>query len=247
MTTSSSPQSYVLEFQPPSITLGTQTASEAKIREREREREKERVEAIAPDVEALKRGSEPEWEIAFRYLWPSVYRAARHPKANLTQEEAEDAASMAMAQLPSRIADVKDANELRALAVTISYCRAISLARKENAIKRSKNASISIEERNERTDGQFELRDEKDDQLGDLEASELLQMLQEGLKALDPTSRSLLLDCYLHHMVYKELSVKYNLTENAVAMRLHWGKQKVREFFRVKRPHLLKELSEYLR
>ena len=245
MTSSSTSQGLILDVQTPTTTVGAHVSAEAKSRVEAADRS--RIEVAAPDVEALKRGSEPEWEIAFRYLWPSVYRAARHPKANLTQEEAEDAASMAMAQLPSRIADVKDANELRALAVTISYCRAISLARKENAIKRSKNNSISIEERNERTDGQFELRDEKDDQLGDLEASELLMMLQEGLQALDATSRSLLLDCYLHHLVYKELSVKYNLTENAVAMRLHWGKQKVREFFRLKRPHLLKELSEYLR
>lgn len=226
----------------------TETKLRADVAELGRPRTREQREELAePDVQLLKQGSEPEWEVAFRYLWPSVYRAARHPKANLTQEEAEDAASMAMAQLPSRIADVKDAGELRALAVTISYCRAISLARKENAIKRSKNNSISIEERNERTEGQFELRDEREEQLGDAEAAELLLMLKEGLAVLDPTSRALLMDCYLHHMVYKDLSVKYNLTENAVAMRLHWGKQKVREYFKQKRPHLLKELSEYLR
>ncbi len=205
------------------------------------------MELESPDIEALKKGEEPAWEKAFRYLWPHVYRAARHPRANLTQEEAEDAASMAMAQLPSRISDVKDENELRALAVTISYCRAISLARHEHAVKRDKSASFSIEQRQEETEGHYELEDRAGEELGEMESAELLGLLQEGLQELDEISRRLLLDCYLHNITYKELADKYNLTENAVGMRIYWGKSKIRKFFSQKRPHLLKELNEYLR
>jgi RNA polymerase sigma factor (sigma-70 family) len=205
------------------------------------------MELTPPDIKALKRGEEPAWEKAFRFLWPHVYRSARHPRANLTQEEAEDAASMAMAQLPSRISEVKDENELRALAVTIAYCRAISLARHEHAVKRDKSASFSIEERQENTEGHYELEDQNDEQLGELDSSELLSLLREGLDELDDTSKALLMECYMRDTPYKELSEKYNLTENAVGMRIYWAKQKIRKYFSQKRPHLLKELNEYLR
>lgn len=199
------------------------------------------------DVQALKSGDELVWEQAFRLLWPSVYRAARHPKANLTQDEAEDAASQAMAQLPGRISEVKNLRELRALAVTISYCRAISLARHEHASKRDKSAAFSIEERQEQTEGHFELAAKTEEAGREMEGAELLAMLQEGMEVLDEITRSIMMECYLDQASYKDLGLKYNLTENAVGMKLHWGKKRVREFFKKRKPHLLKELQHYLR
>src|SRR6266481_9848428 len=85
---------------------------------------------------ALKLGDEQAWSLAFHDLWPLALRAAQHPELVLTLEEAQDAASEALVQLVEQIERVQTYEEVKALAVTIAYRRAVSLARRKSAAKR---------------------------------------------------------------------------------------------------------------
>src|SRR6266516_5359078 len=87
-------------------------------------------------IDALKIGDEQAWTRAFHDLWPLALRAARHPELFLTLEEAQDAASEALVQVVEQIEHVQIYDQVKALAVTIAYRRAVSLARRNSAAKR---------------------------------------------------------------------------------------------------------------
>src|SRR3989442_15865267 len=87
-------------------------------------------------LDALKIGDEKAWSRAFHDLWPLALRAAQRPELYLTLEEAQDAASEALVQLVEQIERVQTYEEVKALAVTIAYRRAVSLARRKSAAKR---------------------------------------------------------------------------------------------------------------
>src|SRR5213596_3638179 len=87
-------------------------------------------------LDALKHGDEQAWSLAFHDLWPLALRAAQHPELFLTLEEAQDAASEALVQVVEQIERVRTYDEVKALAVTIAYRRAVSLARRKSAAQR---------------------------------------------------------------------------------------------------------------
>src|SRR5439155_23789719 len=87
-------------------------------------------------IDELKIGNEKAWVRAFQDLWPLALRAAQHPELFLTLEEAQDAASEALMQVVEQIEHVQTYEQVKALAVTIAYRRAVSLVRRKSAAKR---------------------------------------------------------------------------------------------------------------
>src|SRR5213592_2803854 len=68
-----------------------------------------------PDLDELQAGDEAAWTKAFRALWPVALRAARHPATALSAEDAEEAASDALACLVPLAKRVSSVHELKAL------------------------------------------------------------------------------------------------------------------------------------
>src|SRR5207244_8292754 len=87
-------------------------------------------------IDALKVGDEQAWSRTFHDLWQLALRAAQHPELFLMLEEAQDAASEALVQVVEQIEHVQTYDQVKALAVTIAYRRAVSLARRKSAAKR---------------------------------------------------------------------------------------------------------------
>jgi len=196
------------------------------------------------DLAALKAGDEAAWTTAFRQLWVVALGAARHPSACLTESESEEAASEALAQLVSQIALVRTIEELKALAATIAFRRAISLARRKSAAKRG-TALLSLDD--------DLVQDEKlmaSHPLGngwsDVEAAEMALLLQQALSGLDRDTRTLLEEKLLSGSTYEELSARHRIPLGTACAKVARGLKKVRQ--RLENfPALAKELRAFLR
>ena len=195
-------------------------------------------------IDALKIGDEQAWSLAFHDLWPLALRAAQHPELVLTLEEAQDAASEALVQVVEQIERVQLYEEVKALAVTIAYRRAVSLARRKSAAKRQpKIPALDVQEQDCDT---RETSDSMSSRLSDQEIRELVVLLKEALAALDEETRTLLKEKIGHGLTYEELSRKHQMPMGTLCAKVARGLRKVRHALQGL-PALVKELEEFLR
>jgi len=195
-------------------------------------------------IDALKTGDEQAWRRAFYDLWPLALRAAQHPELFLTLEEAQDAASEALMQVVEQIQHVQLYEEVKALAVTIAYRRAVSLARRKSAAKRQpKISAAGLREQD------FDAREASDSissRLSDQEIRELVVLLKDALAALDEETQTLLKEKIGHGFSYEELSRKHQMPVGTLCAKVARGLRKVRRALQGL-PALVKELEAFLR
>jgi len=195
-------------------------------------------------IEALKSGDEQSWTRAFHDLWPLALRAAQHPELFLSLEEAQDAASEALMQVVEQIERVHTYEEVKALAVTIAYRRAVSLARRKSAAKRQ--PKIPTGDLAKRDCDAREIPDSMSSCLTDQEVRELVVLLKEALAALDEETRTLLKEKIGHGWSYEELSRKHQMPVGTLCAKVARGLRKVRHALQGL-PALVKELESFLR
>ena len=194
--------------------------------------------------DALKTGDEQAWTRAFHDLWPLVLRAAQHPELCLTLEEAQDAASEALVQMVEQIERIRFYDELKALAVTIAYRRAVSLARRKSAAKRQPPMPSRDLARQD-CDAK-ENSDSMSSGLTNQELLELVGLLKEALAALDEETRMLLKEKIGQGFSYEELSRKHQMPVGTLCAKVARGLRKVRHALQ-SLPALVKELEAFLR
>ena len=199
-----------------------------------------------PSMSSLKNGEESAWESAFRMLWPCAFRSAQHPAAGLTIPEAEDVACEALEKALHVIGRVENFHQLKALVARIAYCQAISLRRRNTAVKRGSGRTISA---NELYDTLSATHDGVHPSLGRLDQTdlgELGRLLQDGMQCLDEQAQSLLRAHYVEGLTYREIAEKYKLPIGTVCTKLARSLKRVRLGLD-RAPNLLNAIREFLR
>jgi len=133
---------------------------------------------------------------------------------------------------------------VKALAVTIAYRRAVSLARRKSAAKRQPkipSGGLAEQDCDER-----EIPDSMSSRLTDQEIRELVVLLKEGLGALDEETRTLLKEKIGDGLTYEELSRKHQMPVGTLCAKVARGLRNVRQALQGL-PALVKELEEFLR
>jgi RNA polymerase sigma factor (sigma-70 family) len=197
------------------------------------------------DIDALKNGDEAAWTCAFHQLWPLALRVAQHPELVLSLEEAEDAASEALAQVVSLIEKVATFEETKALAVTIAYRRAVSAARRKSAAKRQpKTATPDVV--SDRSSEDAALSGVFDPPLTNQELRELAVLLRHVLAGLDEETRMLLREKVGQGLSYEELSKKHDMPLGTACAKVARGLKKLRRILQ-ESPGIMKEMKAFLR
>jgi RNA polymerase sigma factor (sigma-70 family) len=204
----------------------------------------------APDDEALLRrlqaGDEMAWDTTFRLLYPVAFNAARHPLAGLTPHEAEDIAIESITQMLSKVGQVSQIRELKALVATIASRRAISERRKQNAEKRGGGEVNSVEAMQDESEGRYEPEDLSIPSLKPMELLELADLLEDAMTELEPEHVKLLRQFVTKEKSYKELSSENNLPMGSIGVILSRSLSKIRTKLK-SMPTLAKELRAFLR
>ena|SRR2546425_7544884 len=195
-------------------------------------------------IDGLKAGDEQAWRRAFDDLWPLALRAAQHPELFLTLEEAQDAGSEALVQVVEQIEHVQTFDEVKALAVTIAYRRAVSLARRKSAAKR--RPKIPSPDLSEQEWDAREISHSMSSCLTDQEIRELVVLLRQALVSLDDQTRTLLKEKIGDGFSYEELSRKHLIPVGTLCAKVARGLRKVRHALQGL-PALAKELEAFLR
>src|SRR5262245_12457982 len=195
-------------------------------------------------MDSLKLGDEQAWSRAFRELWPLALRAAQHPELFLTLEEAQDAASEALMQLVEQIERVQLYEEVKALTVTIAYRRAVSLARRKSAAKRTPRIQALYLQKQDWD--ATETSDSMSSRVSDNEIREVVVLLKKAVAALDEETRTLLKEKIGCGFSYEELSQKHQMPVGTLCAKVARGLRKVRHALQGL-PALVKELEAFLR
>ncbi len=193
----------------------------------------------------LRQGGEDAWREAFRILWPIALSAAAHAPVALRWEEVEDAANEALAQLVHRVDSVRSFDELRALAATIAYRRAVSAARRDSAAKRIPAVAMASDLANQLNEVAADVECATG-RLDDVQLAELALLLHRALHGLDADTRGMLLAKVCEGLTYRELAQRYRKPEPTVTARVSRGLAAVRSRL-ARLPVLMHELRSFLR
>ena len=196
------------------------------------------------DLGALASGNEQEWTRAFRCLWPIALNAARHPSMCLNACEAEEAANEALAQLVSQVGRVSSIDELKAFTAAIALRKAVSLARRNSALKRGHALQSEL------SSGEAEylgaLAPSTEYAASELERAEMILLLHRALLSVDDETRALLEEKIIHGYSYEELATRHAKPLGTVCAKVARGLAKLRRALN-ESPDLAKELRGFLR
>jgi len=183
-----------------------------------------------PDLLALKTGDASAWDVAFRWLWPTVFAVAKLKLQPYFPNEVEDVAIESIEQLVEKVRGLKSAEELRPLAASIAHHRAVSLLRERFAKKRGEGKTDSLDAPPSEGASQREPIS-SDSPLADLEQMELAERLGKSLAALKPPTGEILSDFFLQGLRYEEIAKKRGVAVGSVGVYLKRGLETMRRIW----------------
>jgi RNA polymerase sigma factor (sigma-70 family) len=165
--------------------------------------------------------------------------------AGLTEAEAEEAASEALAQLVSQSVQAGTFDQLKPLTATIAFRKAVSLARRKSAAKRSARI-VSLDDNSLSPESLFMPESPSTGALTDVEAAEMVLLLQKVLGELDPETQLLIEEKHVQGATYEELGARHGLPLGTACAKVARGLKKIRQRLAAA-PTLAKELKAFLR
>jgi RNA polymerase sigma factor (sigma-70 family) len=183
-----------------------------------------------PDLRALQQGDEAAWDVAFGWLWPTVFAVAQLKLQPFLPDEVEDIAIEALEQLVEKVHSVKSVEELKPLAASIAHHRAVSLLRERFAQKRGAGKTESLDVPVDDGEAKHEPSLE-DSPLDSLAEKELAARLQKSLAELKPPQGEILSDFFLHGLRYEEIAKKRGVAVGSVGVYLKRGLEAIRKIW----------------
>jgi RNA polymerase sigma factor (sigma-70 family) len=171
--------------------------------------------ASEPNLEDLRAFDRNAWAEAFRLLWPLCLRSARRVLDD--EDRAADAAQIALAALPRRLASTPSWPALRGLAWVVSRRQAFKIKRADLTEKRRN--SVPLEGISE-------------SELGELQAEAGRRLELDSILAacLDAEERALVEAIHLRGRTSVELAAESGVSASAVRGRLYEAMTKLRRW-----------------
>lgn len=185
------------------------------------------------NLRALQAGDVDAWNEVFHWLWPVALVVAQRKLQPHFSREAQDVATEALGELVSKVREVKDVEELRLLAASIAYHRAVSLLHERFGNQRGVGKTESLEAV---LDAQLEECPDPSSgsPLEALEHEELAERLRRTIGELSPPVAAILMDHFINEQSYEEIahglkipvsSVRADLQSGLGTLRRIWGRR----------------------
>ena len=198
-----------------------------------------------PDLQALQRGDDDAWDLAFDWLWPMAFDAANVVLENSLPNEVEEVAIESIEALIVKVSNIKAVEEIKFLTVVIARNRAVDRLRKHTAEKRGEGKSDSLDDLTKGGDFQMESTT-SESPLNAVDQVELGALLRPLLDDLKPETRALMTGYYVERLTYEELATKQSLLIATVGTNLKRGLEAIRRRLAA-HPRIVKELEAFLR
>jgi RNA polymerase sigma factor (sigma-70 family) len=172
--------------------------------------------------------------MAFPWLWPAAFGAARVTLERYMPAEVEDVAIEAVEELVEEVREVKEVEELKRLVASIAHKRAVDRLRRHFSDKRGAGKTESLEAKQE-ADGDLPEAIASDSPLAALTQKELAERLGRTLAAMKPPCAGILTDFHLLRLSYEEIAKKRGVAMGGVgvylkrcldALRRAWGPER---------------------
>ena len=89
-----------------------------------------------PNLSKLKQADSSEWEVAFRWLWPTAYAVCRDQLSHYAPDKIEDVAIESVRLMVEKVPQIKQIEELKAIMASTAHNRSVRLLRKRWAPRR---------------------------------------------------------------------------------------------------------------
>ena len=198
-----------------------------------------------PDLQALQRGDDDAWDLAFDWLWPMAFDAANVVLENSLPNEVEEVAIESIEALIVKVSNIKAVEEIKFLTVVIARNRAVDRLRKHTAEKRGEGKIDSLDDLTKGGDFQMESTT-SESPLNAVDQVELGALLRPLLDDLKPETRALMTGYYVERLTYEELATKQSLLIATVGTNLKRGLEAIRRRLAA-HPRIVKELEAFLR
>ena len=183
-----------------------------------------------PDLRALQQGDEAAWDVAFGWLWPTVFAVAQLKLQPFLPDQVEDMAIEALEELVDKVRSIKSVEELKPLSASIAHHRAVGLLRERFAKKRGAGKTESLDVPVDDGEAKHEPSLE-DSPLDSLAEKELAARLQKSLAELKPPQGEILSDFFLHGLRYEEIAKKRGVAVGSVGVYLKRGLEAIRKIW----------------
>ena len=190
-----------------------------------------------PRLDDLVNNDQSAWREAFKLLYPIAYRAAKSPRINLNDADAEEVAAQVLREIVDCAEKVSSLDGLKALTVTVSRRRSISKLRMLTAVSRGRGITKSIDESKDK-EGYSEIQviDEALTPDQDLEKSDDIKLVRDSIDSLEGNVRDVVVCKYVEGLTYEESAQKLDMTTSNVGVYLSRGLQRLKKEFD-KKPH----------
>jgi len=199
---------------------------------------------VPPDLSKLKQADSSEWEVTFRWLWPTAYAVCRDQLYHYAPDEIEDVAIESVRLMVEKVSQIKQIEELKAILASTAHNQSVSLLRKRFAQKRGSGKTESLESVIEDEAGMEPAYE--DSMFGNMETQELGQLIEKFGEGLKPVVKLVIDEFYMNDLSYKEIAQKHDIALGTVCTHLKRGLLNMREQIE-KNPTLLKEAEAFLR
>ena len=200
-----------------------------------------------PRLDDLVNNDQSAWREAFKLLYPIAYRAAKSPRINLNDADAEEVAAQVLREIVDCAEKVSSLDGLKALTVTVSRRRSISKLRMLTAGSRGRGITDSIDESKDKEGySEIQITDEALTPDQDLEKSDLIKGVRDFIETLEGNVRDVVACIYVEGLTYKESAQKLGMTTSNVGVYLSRGLLRLKKEFE-KKPDLLKYFGELAR
>ena len=197
-------------------------------------------------LQDLIRGDKLAWRAAFKELHPIALRVARMASWGLSEADANEVASDVLREISSKVGKIDTYEGLKALTVTISRRRSISLLRKNTAKIRGRGLTSSLQEARGEDSQEIQVPDSEPTPAEDLVKSDLIKAVRGFLRTLDGKVRKVVECIYVKDLSYKETGEKLDMPTSTVGVYLSRGLMRLRREFE-ENPVLMKYFQELLR
>ena len=197
-------------------------------------------------LQDLIRGDKLAWRAAFKELHPIALRVARMASWGLSEADANEVASDVLREISSKVGKIDTYEGLKALTVTISRRRSISLLRKNTAKIRGRGLTSSLQEARGEDSQEIQVPDSEPTPAEDLVKSDLIKAVRGFLRTLDGKVRKVVECIYVEDLSYKETGEKLDMPTSTVGVYLSRGLMRLRREFE-ENPVLMKYFQELLR
>jgi RNA polymerase sigma factor (sigma-70 family) len=170
---------------------------------------------IEPDILLLRKRDSDEWDIAFKWLWPTAYAVSRNVLSSKLPNQIEDNAIEAIEAVIEKVNECRLVSEIKAILAKIAHNKGVDALRKHYSLKKGAGNVGSLTDQEDVGDIPDTTIEDLDSKFANEHNSELIHKVLENLNEKE---RKCIVSFYLHQKSHKQISEEHDIPMGSIGV-----------------------------